>query len=250
QMGMANAMVIGLSPWLRYVVFTDRLIEDFSPEEVEAVLGHEIGHIRHRHMPTYLLFLSGSMVVLGLLADHYFLPAMASIADSMRQSIPWLPSWLPDQLGPGGDLGAVPIAMGMLLYIFGIFGYLSRGCERQADIFGCRAVSCSNPVCQSHEENTVLPDRGAHLCPTGIRTFIRALNKVAVINGISRDRPGFLQSWQHSTIERRVAFLERMLFNPRVDLQFQRGLLAIKVVLLGGLAIGLGILTHLHGWPW
>src|SRR5205823_6648830 len=38
---MANAMVIGLLPWIRYVVFTDRLLEDFSPDEVEAVFGHE-----------------------------------------------------------------------------------------------------------------------------------------------------------------------------------------------------------------
>src|SRR5439155_7285007 len=71
--GMANAMVIGLLPWLRYVVFTDRLIEEFPEEEVEAVFGHEIGHIRHQHMLYYLVFLLTSMAVLGLVTENYLL---------------------------------------------------------------------------------------------------------------------------------------------------------------------------------
>ena len=30
-------MVIGIVPWIRYVVFTDRLLEDFTEEEVENI---------------------------------------------------------------------------------------------------------------------------------------------------------------------------------------------------------------------
>src|SRR4029077_1449988 len=48
--GIANAMVAGIVPWLRYVVLTDRLVEELTPQEVEAVFGHEIGHVKHRHM--------------------------------------------------------------------------------------------------------------------------------------------------------------------------------------------------------
>src|SRR5581483_11377291 len=65
--GMANAMVVGIVPWIRYVVFTDRLVEDFSPEEVEAVFGHEVGHVRHRHMLYYLGFLLVSVVAVAWL---------------------------------------------------------------------------------------------------------------------------------------------------------------------------------------
>src|SRR5205814_1459896 len=63
--GVANAMVVGLFPFLRYVMFTDRLLEELSPDEVEAVFGHEIGHVKHHHMVYYLVFLLTSMAVLG-----------------------------------------------------------------------------------------------------------------------------------------------------------------------------------------
>lgn len=73
---------------------------------------------------------------------------------------------------------------------------------------------------------------GRGLCPTGINTFIRALDKVAAVNGISRDRPGFLQSWQHGSISRRIDFLQQMLLDPRVENRFQRRVFLFKTVLL------------------
>jgi hypothetical protein len=78
----------------------------------------------------------------------------------------------------------------------------------------------------------VLPPRGQGLCPTGIDTFIRALEKVALVNGISRDRPGFLQSWQHSTIGRRVEFLRRVRHDLRVERRFQQRIALVKWLLL------------------
>ncbi|HEY7310362.1 MAG TPA: M48 family metallopeptidase [Gemmataceae bacterium] len=215
--GMANAMVIGIVPWVRYVVFTDRLLEDFTPEEVEAVFGHEVGHIRHHHMLYYFSFLTASVIVLGWL-----------VAEVGR-------GWQWEKLLASDNykcLTAVPLVGVLLGYIFIVFGFLSRRCERQADIFGCRAVSCSCPDCRGHEDGLVLNQRGLGLCPTGITTFIRALEKVAVVNGISRDRPGFLQSWQHSTIGRRVEFLQRVLIDGRVERRFQRRVAFFKWVLL------------------
>ena len=217
--GMANAMVIGIVPWVRYVVFTDRLLEDFTPEEVEAVFGHEIGHIRHHHMLYYFAFLTASVIVLGWLVN-----------DVMRQ-------W--DQLlGKHTKyLTGVPLVGVLLGYVFVVFGFLSRRCERQADVFGCRTVSCPDPHCRGHEGGLEPALRGRGICATGINTFIRALEKVASVNGISRDRPGFLQSWQHSTIARRVEFLQRMLIDPGVERRFQRRVVLFKwvlIVLLGG----------------
>src|SRR5262249_42823866 len=55
--GSANAMVVGLVPALRYVVFTDRLLSDLTPAEVEAVFGHEVGHVKHGHILYYAGFL-------------------------------------------------------------------------------------------------------------------------------------------------------------------------------------------------
>ncbi len=248
--GMANAMVIGLVPWLRYVVFTDKLIEEFSEDEVEAVFGHEVGHIRHQHMLFYLVFLMSSVVLLGLVTDHYLLPLLRGGYDVLAAALPWLPASLGAQLAPGRPLSVIPVVVVLLGYVFVVFGFLSRRCERQADLFGCRAVSCGEPCCEGHTEATGLPARGRGLCATGICTFIRALEKVALVNGISRDRPGFLQSWQHSTIAKRVRFLRRVLADGGVERAFQRRLWLLKAALLTAMGSLLASLVIVHGWRW
>ncbi|HEV3257678.1 MAG TPA: M48 family metallopeptidase [Gemmataceae bacterium] len=222
---VANAMVVGLVPWLRYVIFTDRLLHELSPDELEAVLGHEAGHVRHRHMPYYLGFLFISLAVVAslwaLAAAHLLdMPAPAD------QSLEMLPLF--------AILGG---------YIFVVFGFLSRRCERQADIFGCRAVSCARGDCTGHEPDVQVLPGGRGLCPTGIRTFVSALEKVGALNGIHRHRPGWLQSWQHSTIARRVQFMERLLADPTLEPRFQRRVGLVKWGLLLALGAVLFILV-------
>jgi Zn-dependent protease with chaperone function len=238
--GMANAMVIGLLPWIRYVVFTDRLLEDFSPDEVEAVFGHEVGHVKHQHMLYYLGFLLGSVFILGSLVQ------MADAYLNRGPSGGWVAA-VAKTLTEGGHryLAVLPLVAILLSYIFVVFGFLSRRCERQADVFGCRAVSCALADCPGHGAGTPLAERGRSLCPTGIRTFIRALEKVALVNGISRDRPGFLQSWQHSTIARRVEFLQGVLCDPAAEVYFQRRVAAVKWALFAGLGTAIYLLYHL-----
>jgi Zn-dependent protease with chaperone function len=248
--GMANAMVVGLVPWLRYVVFTDRLVEEFPEEEVEAVFGHEAGHVKHHHMAYYLGFLSASLVVLGVIVNAKSEPLITWAVEALRGPFP---SLVPQDAGGSqqalkdlkSDLAVIPTVAVLVSYIFLVFGFLSRRCERQADVFGCRAVSCGDPACRGHAPGLALPPRGRGLCPTGIRTFIQALEKVALVNGISRDRPGFLQSWQHSTIARRVAFLQRMLLDPRVEPAFQRRVALVKWALFALLALA-ALLIYRH----
>jgi Zn-dependent protease with chaperone function len=255
--GMANAMVIGLVPWLRYVVFTDRLIEEFPEEEVEAVFGHEVGHIRYHHMLFYLTFLILSMAVV-FTAGHIAKDHLLGLGRALADHWPGLLSVLPAEgivvpVEAKETMEILSVITLMVGYIFLVFGFLSRRCERQADVFGCRAVSCSDPNCLEHAEPTVLVEGGKGLCPTGIRTFVRALEKVAHVNGISRERPGFLQSWQHSTIARRVAFLRSVLVDSRVEAAFQRRLALGKWGLLVGLATALALLAvlgKLRGWGW
>jgi Zn-dependent protease with chaperone function len=235
---MANAMVIGIVPWARYVVFTDRLVEDFSEDEVEAVFGHEVGHIKYHHMLYYLGFLLASIFVLGILAG-----------DLHKWAGEVVPAWFPrTDRGDNGPGAMVSLAAALLAYVFVVFGFLSRRCERQADIFGCRAVSCRRPDCLGHLPDQPLPARGQGLCATGIRTFIRALEKVALVNGISRDRPGFLQSWQHSTIARRVDFLQRVLADPSLESRFQLRVALVKWALFVALGGTLLLLLGTHNW--
>ena len=52
----SNAYFFGL-PWSKHIVIFDTLIKESSPEEVEAVLAHELGHWYFSH-PTKLLYVS------------------------------------------------------------------------------------------------------------------------------------------------------------------------------------------------
>jgi Zn-dependent protease with chaperone function len=225
---IANAMVVGVVPAVRYVLLTDRLIAELTPDEIEAVFGHEVGHVKHHHMIFYLAFLLVSLcAVFGVL--DVVLNALGVDLD--------VPQYL----------AALPFVGLLGTYIFVVFGFLSRRCERQADIYGCRAVSCARGDCCGHEGIVPLPG-GKGLCPTGIRTFIEALEKVARLNGICRDRPGWLQSWQHSTIARRVEFLQRVLVDPSVEARFQRTVNVVKWSLLVVPSTVLLILVLRFGW--
>jgi Zn-dependent protease with chaperone function len=239
--GMANAMVIGVLPWPRYVIFTDRFLEEFSGDEVEAVFGHEVGHVKHRHMLYYLAFLLLSIAAMGygFVAAYPLLPnfgggppAPPTLA-SVLYGLPLTDAWVP--------AGAAVF----LVYLFAVFGYLSRRCERQADVFGCRTVSCRRPECVGHDDRPELAAGAAALCPTGVRTFIYALEKVAQVNGISRDRPGFLQSWQHGSIARRVTFLYGLLKDPAAERRFQRRVAYLKWGLIATLGAALVVFVVL-----
>jgi len=50
----ANAMLAGLGR-TRRVILGDTLLDHFSPDEIEVVFAHEVGHHVHRHMPKLML---------------------------------------------------------------------------------------------------------------------------------------------------------------------------------------------------
>ena len=199
----ANALVTGFIPWVRYVVLTDRLIDELTPEEIEAVFGHEIGHIKHYHLFFYLAFFLSSFVLLGLVWESIKDVLRPHLQDDARELLKTISSF--------GKLGLLAV------YTLFVFGFFSRRCERQADLFGSHAVSTD--------------------------AFINALEKVASINGIPRDRAGsWLVSWQHPTIAQRIEFLESMRDHPDRIPQFQHALFVLKCtyfVVLSGLLLWL-----------
>jgi STE24 endopeptidase len=227
--GIVNAMVVGLLPLLRYVVLTDRLVAEMTPDEVEAVFGHEVGHIKHRHMWYYLGFLFISLPVLTQISQ----------AAGLEKLFDW---------EARKDLALLPLVVVLGTYIFVVFGFLSRRCERQADIYGCRTVSCGRRNCCGHESDAELLPHARGLCRTGIHIFVNALEKVAYLNGISRDRPGWLQSWQHSTIARRVDFLQHVMDDPGLEPRFQRRVGLVKWILLVGLVSTMVLIGTTMGW--
>jgi STE24 endopeptidase len=213
--GVANAMVTGVLPWLRYVIVTDRLLEDLTEDEIEAVFGHEVGHMKHHHMFFYMLFIVGSLFLLGGLwkAGTAWLKTIA------------MPGWLSALAGDAAweTIGVWFILVIVAAYVLVVFGWLSRRCERQADIYGCKTATSA--------------------------AFISALEKVADVNGISRERPGFFSWWQHSTIADRIGFIRRMESDPALEPAFQRrlgwtkwsvalGLIALVALFVNELGVG------------
>ncbi|MFO0799827.1 MAG: M48 family metallopeptidase [Gemmataceae bacterium] len=241
---MANAFIAGLLPRARYVVFTDRILDDFPPDEVDAIFGHEVGHQRHGHLWLYAAFFLLSVVDLTALAV-WAQPKLAGWVGRTAAADPW---WV-----------MVPTA-GLAAYLFLVFGFLSRRCERQADVFGCRSVSCDDPACEGHVPDTDFPAGGAGLCPTGIRTFVRALERVDLLGGSddpAPDRPaarllrgavGWLRAWQHGPVKRRVAFLLTLVDDPRRERGFRRRTVALRAALMAALVALLVVLGEAVGW--
>jgi STE24 endopeptidase len=63
-----NAYFTGLGKSKR-IVFFDTLLTQLSPEQIEAVLAHELGHFKHRHITKRIVFMFGfSLALLALLA--------------------------------------------------------------------------------------------------------------------------------------------------------------------------------------
>jgi len=131
------------------------------------LFGHEAGHVKHRHMAYYLAFLTASLVMVSRSGALLQLWAKARWPEAVAAlTAGGLETWL-----------ALPMTVGLAAYIFGVFGYISRRCERQADIFGCRAASCPDPECAGHDEKTGRVAGGAGLCRNGIATFCGALTR-------------------------------------------------------------------------
>lgn len=64
----ANARAEGIGRHRR-LVLTDRLLQQLSPDQAAAVLGHELGHLKGRHREVYAAWQAGSGLAL-LLAAH------------------------------------------------------------------------------------------------------------------------------------------------------------------------------------
>jgi len=123
-----NAAVVGIVPFARYVLLTDALVLHCTPEEVEAVFAHEVGHVKHHHMAFYVLFALGFV---GLYANFVDLLARFGWVSPLEELFRAEPT--------GGQAVALLVLAG-LYWVVG-FGYLSRRFEQQADLFALRVSS-------------------------------------------------------------------------------------------------------------
>ena len=151
----ANAYFTGFGAAKR-VVFFDTLLNRLSPGEVEAVLAHELGHFKHRHvLKRIALMFTLSLGGFGLLG--------------------WLSgkAWFYSALGVQPSMTAPNDALALLLFllvvpVFGffispLFARMSRRHEFEADAYACAQSSrqeLAAALLKLHEDNasTLTPD--------------------------------------------------------------------------------------------
>lgn len=151
----ANAYFTGFGASKR-VVFYDTLLAQLSPPEVDAVLAHELGHFKHRHVIKRIV----SMFAISLLG--FF-------------ALGWLSQqlWFFTGLGVLPNLGAPNDALALLLFMMvlpllgtfmgPLFAQLSRKHEFEADAYAVAQTSgpaLASALLKLFEDNasTLTPD--------------------------------------------------------------------------------------------
>src|SRR5690625_945212 len=150
-----NAYFTGLGKHKR-IVFFDTLLSRLNDEEVEAVLAHELGHFKHRHIVKRLLL--NMVVALGFLL---------------------LLGWLSQQIWFYTDLGVIPqfgrpnngLALALFFLVVPVFTFwlgplfsiLSRKDEYEADTFAAKQSSATaliSALVKLYDDNaaTLTPD--------------------------------------------------------------------------------------------
>ena len=167
-----TAGVMGLANKFRYILVTDALLRFLTPDEIDAVIAHEIGHVRRNHLWIYIFFIVGYIIltyttfnlIIYLLLGSEFIYGLFDIVGSNPTTIQTIVS-----------IGAVIL---FIVYFRYIFGYFMRNFERQAD---------------------------AHIYTlfSNARALISTFKKIAMTSHQSPDKP----NWHHFSINQRVNFL-------------------------------------------
>ena len=113
---VANAAVAGIVPWSRQIFLTAALLKHFSDDEIEAIVAHEFGHVRYKHILTYLMFLIAYFLSYAIYYIYIGQPLESILSTS---------SLLP----------AIGLVFFIFLYFIIIFRALSRRFEHQADLY-------------------------------------------------------------------------------------------------------------------
>jgi len=171
----ANAMLAGLGR-TRRVLLGDTLIDRFSPEEIEVVFAHEVGHHVHRHIP--------KLMALGLIGSA------AGFAAVHGGLVAWFAALGEPLIFTPLPVSAVPL-FSLLLLLLGmvaepLMNALSRFHEVQADTYALDVTE--NPA-----------------------AFCSAFRKLAAQNKADPNPPWLEVVWfhDHPPIAARIALAER-----------------------------------------
>ncbi len=164
-----TAGITGFIARLRYLFITPELLDLLNDEEMEAVIAHEAGHVKKRHMVYYGLLFLGFPIFFSLIAITAY-----GVADYINPQI----AELTHDTTVLSLSGLVFPAVVIILYFRLFFGALSRNFERQADLFVFEVVG--HPF-----------------------ALISSLEKISRVGGHVKDQP----NWHHFSISQRINFL-------------------------------------------
>lgn len=171
---MLTAGVVGILPRLRYILITSGLLRSLEISELKAVVAHEMGHVRKKHLLLFVL-----LFIMFILLSYELSDTFTLLALSNRTIFNWYtaaPGGLAGSLAP--LLASLPVIVFMVIYFRFIFGYFLRNGERQADLYAMELLGDPQPL-------------------------ISSLEKIAFRSGRIEDLP----SWHHFSIRQRIEFL-------------------------------------------
>jgi Zn-dependent protease with chaperone function len=200
---VVNAMVVGVAGRNRYVFVTDGLLALLPQPEVLAVVAHEAGHAKRRHLPIYFVVSLALMLFLRA-ADEVAAPA----------------------LGESGRY--VVLAAFLLLFWFGLLGWLSRRFEREADAFGADHAGDLDPDAPSST-----PAGVPLAVPYGAAQMIGALARIHAHAGVGG------RHHRHGPPPERIAFLAKYSTDAAFRSAYARSTRALRVGLAAGLVLAL-----------
>ena len=167
----ANAALTGLGN-TRRIILADTLLDNYAPEEIEAVLAHELGHHVHRHIFKSILVQAG-ITLLGFWAANWVLHY--SVDHHMFE-----------ELSDFANLPLLAITASVIsLLLMPALNAYSRFNERQADRYAFESIATVEP-------------------------FISSMNKLASQNLAERTPSKWIEVLFHShpAISKRVAAAE------------------------------------------
>jgi STE24 endopeptidase len=150
-----NAYFTGLGASKR-VVFFDTLLARLSPPEVEAVLAHELGHFKHRHVLKRMIGIFGaSLAGLALLG---WLSAKSGFYTALGVA--------PNMTAPNDALALLLFMLALppfMFFVSPLLSWSSRKHEFEADAYACRQADgrdLASALLKLHEDNaaTLTPD--------------------------------------------------------------------------------------------
>ena len=166
----ANAALTGLGA-TRRIILADTLLDNYSSDEIEAVLAHELGHHVHRHI-LKSIFVQAAITLFGFWAANW---ALHYAVD--RQLFEFV------QVSDFANLPLLALVATVLsLLLMPALNAYSRYNERQADRYAFESIASVEP-------------------------FISSMNKLAEQN-LAERTPGKWVEWffhSHPSISRRLA---------------------------------------------